>query len=317
MTDNTPDGAGRPLRVGVQLPTVDGFGIGFGDFVPAARLAEELGFDSVWVGDHLSFRAPVVESFVALATAAAVTSRVGLGTGVLIPPLRQPVWTAKQISSLQAVSADRLVLGVGVGGEFAAEWDAAGVPRSERGQRMDSFLAALPAMLSGREVELGAPWHAKIPPLTPFGALPPVWVGGRKDVALRRAARFGAGWLGVWHDVASLTARKERLHAMAAETGVPVPPMALQVLVHPTPAADQGDAEMGIFMEQIYGIPYGQVQRFCVGGDEEALVERLGALVEVGLDTIVLIPAVRNQVDELPGLGRVAEALRVKGAVRA
>lgn len=298
------------LHVGVQLPTVDGFGIGFGDFVPAARLSEELGFDSVWVGDHLSFRAPVLESVVALATAAAVTSTVGLGTGVLIPPLRQPVWTAKQISSLQVASHNRMVIGVGVGGEFPGEWEAVGVPPSERGLRIESFLTALPAMLSGQAVDLGAPWDTAVPALTPFGAMPPLWIGGRKDVALRRAIRHNAGWLGVWHDVSTLTSRRERLIEIAAESAVPVPPMALQVLVHPSTAADQGHAEMGAFMEQIYGIPYEQVQRFCVGGDEATLVEKLGALVEVGLDTIVLIPAVRDLLADLPLLARVAGALR-------
>jgi alkanesulfonate monooxygenase SsuD/methylene tetrahydromethanopterin reductase-like flavin-dependent oxidoreductase (luciferase family) len=309
MTGVTVDLSGS-LSVGVQLPTVDGFGIGFADFLPMAQLAEELGFDSVWVGDHLSFRAPVLESFVALGMAAAVTTRVGLGTGVLIPPLRQPVWTAKQISSLQAASGNRVIIGAGVGGEFPGEWEAVGVPRSERGLRIESFLTALPEMLSGRHAKLGAPWNCEVPPLTPFGAMPPVWIGGRKDIALRRAVRHRAGWIGVWHDASTLTARRDRLVEFAAAEDVTRPPMALQVLVHPTTAADQGHAEMQAFMEKIYGIPYGDVQRFCVGGDEAALAEKLGSLVAVGLDSIVLIPAVRDQLSALPALARVAQALR-------
>jgi alkanesulfonate monooxygenase SsuD/methylene tetrahydromethanopterin reductase-like flavin-dependent oxidoreductase (luciferase family) len=300
------------LQVGIQLPATDGFGAGFDSFVPVARAAEERGFDGVWVGDHLSYNAPVLESFVALSAAAAVTDRVVLGLGVLVAALRQPAWTAKQISSLQALSGSRMALGVGVGGEFPGEWVAAGVPRAERGERTDSFLAALPGLLSGRPATLGRPWNADVPPLTPYGAIPPMWVGGRKDAALRRVIRHRTGWLGVWQDATTLAERSATLANLAEEHGIARPPIALQVLVHPTRAADRGRSAMKTYMEKLYGIPYERVERYCVGGDEHELIDRLGPLVEVGLHTLVLIPAVRKPLQDLPTLARVAEALRAR-----
>jgi alkanesulfonate monooxygenase SsuD/methylene tetrahydromethanopterin reductase-like flavin-dependent oxidoreductase (luciferase family) len=90
-----------------------------GDVAAAARHAEELGFESVWVIDQLvaGTGVPLLDSGIALATAAAATSRVGLGYGVLVVPLHPLVWLAKQVASLQHVSGGRLILGVGTGGD--------------------------------------------------------------------------------------------------------------------------------------------------------------------------------------------------------
>ena len=101
-------------EVGIQLPTIDPSRNSAQDLKAAAMLAEELGFDSVWVGDHLTFNAPVVEAFVAATLAATVTSRIQVGFGVLVAALRSPAWLAKQISSLQVVSGGRVDLGIGI-----------------------------------------------------------------------------------------------------------------------------------------------------------------------------------------------------------
>lgn len=301
---------GTRLEVGVQLPTTDGFGVGYVDVRIFARAAEDLGFDSIWVGDHFSFPAPVIESFVAATTVAAVTERVGVGFGVLLPALRHPGWIAKQLSSLQVVSGDRVSLGVGVGGEFPAEWAALGVPLSQRGARTDEFLRVLPSLMSGATTELGEPWNATVPPLTPHGKVPPLWVGGRKDVALRRAVRNGAGWLGVWLDAAGLAERAERLSDIAGELGQPVPPIGVEILVHPTEAADGGRAEMAAFMESIYGIPFERLEPYAVGGTEEEILGKIGRLVEAGATKLVMIPAVREPAVALPSLARIADRLR-------
>lgn len=306
-----PDGAvTRNLAVGLQLPTTDGFRVGYQDLRRIAAMAEDTGFDSVWVGDHFSFPAPVIESFVAATTAAAATKRVGVGFGVLLAAMRHPGWLAKQISSLQVVSDDRVILGVGVGGEFPDEWEALGVPIKRRGALTDEILDCLPGLLSGQPTQLGPPWDALVPPLTPFGRVPDLWVGGRKDVALRRAVRTGGGWLGVWLDAPALAERTVRLHEIAAEMGRPTPPVATEVLVHPTSAADGGQQEMKEFMEGVYGVPYERVQRYCLGGDEDALVQGVQTLVDEGVQTVILIPAVRDVVSALPSLSRVAERLR-------
>ncbi|HEY2298691.1 MAG TPA: LLM class flavin-dependent oxidoreductase [Jatrophihabitans sp.] len=129
-------------------------------------LVEEAGFDSLFVGDHLFAAGPSVDALALASSLAARTTRITIGTGVLQLALREPVAAAKQAATIDCLSGGRFVLGVGVGGEFEAEWSAVGVPRTGRGSRLD-------------ETRPGGP---------------PVWVGGRSDTALARAARH-QGWL--------------------------------------------------------------------------------------------------------------------------
>jgi len=123
---------------GVMLPTFDPFRTGPPPLARGAALAEDLGFDAGWVGDHLAFHPPVMDALGALCAAAASTRTLLLGTGVLLLPMRHPVWTAKQVATVDALAPGRVLLGVGVGGENPAEWEAAGVPVRERGRRLDA-----------------------------------------------------------------------------------------------------------------------------------------------------------------------------------
>jgi alkanesulfonate monooxygenase SsuD/methylene tetrahydromethanopterin reductase-like flavin-dependent oxidoreductase (luciferase family) len=277
---------------------------------PIAIAAEEAGFDSVWVGDHFSFNAPVVEAFIAAASAAAVTERVGIGFGVLVAALRHPGWAAKQLSSLQISSDNRVQLGVGVGGEFKSEWDAVGVPVSERAARTDAFLEVLPALLTGQSVDLGPPWNSTIPPLTPHGTVPPLWIGGRGDVALRRAIRHKGGWMGVWMNKEQVVERIEQLGKLACEQREPTPRVGLEIMVHVAPDANVAHRAMQDFMEPIYKIPYDRIRPYTVAGDEDEVVNHLADLVATGVATVVIIPASRDLAADLPGLTRVMDRLR-------
>jgi alkanesulfonate monooxygenase SsuD/methylene tetrahydromethanopterin reductase-like flavin-dependent oxidoreductase (luciferase family) len=302
----------REASIGIQLPTVDGFRRGYVDLRPTARRAEEVGLDSLWVGDHLVANAPIVESVVAVATAVAVTERIRVGFAVLLAAMRQPAWLAKQLSSLQAVSGGRIEVGVGVGGEIPAEWAAAEVPVRERGRRTDALLSVLPELLSGRTVQLPEPWQVEVPPLEPHGPTPPLWVGGRTDVALRRAVRHRAGWMGLWADEQRLRNCGERLREIAAELSAPVPTMGVQVLVHPCADGTRGQAETADFMEQVYRIPFAKLSRYALTGGTDAIAERLAGLVTAGAGTVVMIPALRDYLPHMDELGAIADAVRAR-----
>ncbi len=140
------------MRWGVLAPSFDPFGCGIPPVTAAARRAEQLGFDGLWVGDHLLCPAPVLDSLCSLAAAAAVTERIALGVSVLQLGLRSLVWTAKQLTTIDALAPGRLRLGVGVGGELPEELTAAGVSGSTRGRRLDEMLEVLPALLRGERV---------------------------------------------------------------------------------------------------------------------------------------------------------------------
>ncbi|MFC7591703.1 LLM class flavin-dependent oxidoreductase [Nonomuraea antimicrobica] len=119
----------------------------------AARHVEDVGLDGVWHGDHLAIGAPTLDAPIVLATAATATSRIRIGTSVFVPAIRPLAWAAKQIATLQYVSGDRLVLGVGSGGG-AGQWAAAGVTYAQRGRRTDTALELLPRLLAGEPTRL-------------------------------------------------------------------------------------------------------------------------------------------------------------------
>ena len=180
--------------------------------VRRARMAEELGFEALWVGDHIALPSdgpyppeqPRLEAVVALTYLAAVTSRVRLGVGVFVLPQRQPVLLAKQLSSIDALSRGRLSVGIGVG-YVDAELRALGASLADRGARTDEYLAAMRALwdaptptFSGRFVSFADVIQRPRPVQTPH---PPVVIGGHSPAAYRRAVQSGNGWYGWQLDV--------------------------------------------------------------------------------------------------------------------
>jgi alkanesulfonate monooxygenase SsuD/methylene tetrahydromethanopterin reductase-like flavin-dependent oxidoreductase (luciferase family) len=151
-----------------------------------------------------------------------VTERITIGFGVMLLALRPVAWTAKQISTLQRLSGDRLVLGVGTGNPAHGDagWRAAGVSYRERGGRTDEALRILPALVTGRPWNLDDGGRVQ---LAPGSTMPPVLVAGNGERPIRRAARYGDGSICVGpspQDVATAVAYLARL---AAEHDRPAP----------------------------------------------------------------------------------------------
>lgn len=182
------------LEIGVILPTStpDPERPILGDVRESARYAESVGLDSVWSTDHLVASAPLLDSSVVLATAAAVTERITVGYNVMLLALRPVAWAAKQVNTLQLVSNNRLVLGVGTGNPAHGDvgWRAAGVEYSERGRLTDEALAVLRDLIAGKPARVG---DLDVT-LSPGSPVPPIFVAGNGVRAHRRAARYGDGW---------------------------------------------------------------------------------------------------------------------------
>ncbi len=164
-----------------------------------ARRIEELGFDSIWSGDHISFHNPIFESLTLLASYIGVTSRVKLGTAVYLLALRSPAVAAKMSATLDVLSGGRLIFGVGAGGENPKEFELCGVPHKERGARVTEAIDVVrtlwrdtPASYEGRFTRFQA---VSIDPKPLQQPGPPIWVGGRSQAALARAGRQGDGWI--------------------------------------------------------------------------------------------------------------------------
>ena len=186
--------------------------------------AEELGFESLWVWDHILLGVdphfPIIESLTLLTAAAARTSRIKLGTGVLVLPLRNPVVLAKVLASLDQISKGRLILGV-ASGWYAREFDAVGVPFKRRGKVMDQNLEVLTRLLQEDSVRAEYPPHnlrsAVQFPKPLQKPRPPILVGGYVDAVLKRAAVSGDGWLTYFYTPENFTKSWNKVKAFARE----------------------------------------------------------------------------------------------------
>src|SRR4051812_27593425 len=163
--------------------------------------ADDAGLDRLCVGDHVTFKGGQGFDGLQNATAAAVlSSRIGIQTAVYLLPLRHPVPVARQVVTLAALAPGRFTFGVGVGGDDPAEMRACGADPATRGARTDEALAIVRRLIAGEVVsQRGRFFDLDSVCVLPPAAEPvPIVVGGRSTAALRRTARLGDGWLGVW-----------------------------------------------------------------------------------------------------------------------
>lgn len=209
------------MKFGVHLPQ-SGPAASAPAIAAVARHAEALGFSDVWVSDHIALPkgAPyppssyILEPLVALTWAAANTERVGLGTTVLVLPLRPPVLLAKMLGSLDLMSGGRLTIGA-AGGWLAEEFAALGVPFEERGARTDETIDLLRRCWSEDPIDAVAPKTGvrmsamRLKPQP--GRHIPIWVGGHSEAAFRRAVEVGDGWHGAFQDPAPTAEMTDRL----------------------------------------------------------------------------------------------------------
>ena len=196
------------------------FGVGAladpGALADVARLAEDLGYHSVFVADHvivprtLASKYPYsrdggfpyepdrdwLDPLVALGFLAGRTSRIRIGTSITVLPMRHPIITAKQVATADHLSGGRVIFGVGVGW-MAEEFRMLGESFEDRGRRMDEYLALVKTLWT----EKNPSFHGREYQLTDCAITPkpvqrplPVWIGGDSPAALRRAARLGDGW---------------------------------------------------------------------------------------------------------------------------
>ncbi|MFF3748949.1 TIGR03619 family F420-dependent LLM class oxidoreductase [Streptomyces sp. NPDC002018] len=254
------------MRIGFTLPQIGALAHYPREVARFAQQAEQLGADSLWVGDRLlapvnptvgygggdtipaAFHA-LLDPFVLLSVAAVSTERVQIGTNVLNAPWYPPALLARSLTSIDLVSGGRLVLGFGVGWS-PEEYVAAGVPMVERGARLDECLDALDAYWSQNPVEYrGRHWtvpatYADLKPVQ--RPRPPIYLGGYSPAAMGRAARRADGWLPVvrpgygtpWEfDAAQINGPVDQLRNRAVEHGRDPSQLDLVLRVYPTEEA--------------------------------------------------------------------------------
>ena len=193
------------MRYGVAIPHANRFASAAA-LDRMAAVVEDLGFDSLWTSDHIivpegSSYIPeqMLEPLAALSHLAARTTHVTLGISVLVIPYRDPVFTAKYLSTLDVLSGGRLVLGVGIGW-LKEEFQALGASFEERGAQTDEYLAVIRNLWETDTSSFDGKWkHYDTMRMFPKAAIDrrgtiPIWVGGNAGAAQRRAAKLGDGW---------------------------------------------------------------------------------------------------------------------------
>jgi probable F420-dependent oxidoreductase len=285
------------------------------EFLAGVRTAEALGYDSVWVGDHVLWPVFWPEPLVLLSAAAAVTERIHLGSGVLLAALRGAAPLAKQTATLQWLSGGRFRLGVGAGGEYPREFEASGVPLEERGRRLDATLEALLALWSGETVSLhnaaidvdGARLDVVPEPRIP------VWAGGRSRAAQRRAARFGDAWMPFVITPEAFAEGWAYVRAEAARLGRD--PASIRPAVQLWGQFDDDLAEalgtIAARIESTYRTPFDRFERYTVYGDASMWVPRLREYVDAGVRHFNFVFAGGDRLSQLARIAsEVIPALR-------
>jgi probable F420-dependent oxidoreductase len=258
-----------------------------------ARTAEDLGYDYLLTGEHVSFYGPVANTLISLAAAAGATERIKLMSGIVLVPLYPPALLAKQIATLDVVSGGRYSFGVGVGGENPREFEACGVPVKERGARTNEALEVINRLLTEKDVSFEGRFTKMegitISPSPLQKPRPPFWVAGRKDVAMKRTAKYADGWLPYMYTPEMLADSMTKLAQYGEEYGRPGAVrggLFVFTCVHEDRATALDLANQQLSRQ--YNQDFSKlVEKYTIAGSPEDCQRRLREYVDAGARTVM------------------------------
>ena len=263
-----------------------------------ARLAEELGFDSVWVCDHIAWPPTVASKYPysddgafasppdlpwfdpigSLFLVAGCTERVKLGSTVLVLGYRPPLLTAKAMASLDALSDGRVILGVGIGW-MKEEFDVLSMPFDHRGARADEQLDLFRVLFTEPRPKYDGTYYT-VPEIgfepKPVRGTVPIWVGGKSEPAFRRTARFGDAFHAAFQPVSEVAAAWRRVRELCEEQGR---------------SPDEVRLTMRLYLDPDGSMPPPK----SIAGSPEQMIDTVGAWSEIGVDHIVLDPGINRE----------------------
>ena len=261
---------------------------------------EELGFESIWVWDHILLGVdphfPIIDALTLLTAVAARTEKIKLGTGILVLPLRNPLVLAKQLSSMDLISKGRLVLGM-ASGWYKREFEAVGIDFHKRGKIMDQNLEILQRLWTEDMVTGEFPPHNMRQSVMfpkPFQKpRPPILIGGYVDPVLKRAALGGDGWLTYFYTPESFTEDWAKVRAFAEEGGKdPDTLQSTNQLPIIVGERDKVEADMNEWLntEWDFASWSKSTPDSAIIGTVDECVEQLQAHVDTGIDRIIFVP---------------------------
>jgi alkanesulfonate monooxygenase SsuD/methylene tetrahydromethanopterin reductase-like flavin-dependent oxidoreductase (luciferase family) len=272
------------VEFGLKLPDHE-------DIVRFARRAESLDLDYVFQGEHVFFHGPVSNSLIDLSFAAAVTERLKLLSSVTLIPLYPAALLAKMVASIAVNSKGRFNLGVGVGGEFAAEFAACGVSVKERGRITDASMNVMMKLWRGEPIGpfegSGDDSGVSLNPLPPGGKIP-VWVGGRSSATIERAVRIGDWWMPYFYSLDKFKRDRTQLAERAAQLGRPCPKAALHAFLMLSANKQAAIADASRILSQVYNqkLDHTTIERLCIVGNAADCIEQIQKFLDAGAETL-------------------------------
>ena len=257
---------------------------------------EELGYDILTTGEHILFFRPILDTVTVLAYAAAVTTKIKLLPSTIILPLRHPTMMAKELTSIDILSKGRLIASVGIGGDYPREFEACGISMKERGVRANEGIEIIRNYWKGERFD----YQGKIFQLQDVDMLPgpvqkngpPLWVCGRSDPAMRRAARLGDGWQPYMYTPQQLAESVTKVTDFAGEAGRELnDDFAYTSFVYVSMHDDVQEARKRAIEQLSYrfNMPFEKiVDKYCAFGPAERIIENLRAYAQAGANHIIV-----------------------------
>jgi probable F420-dependent oxidoreductase len=297
------------MKLGICLPHY-GRPIEVPRILEVARHAEARGLDSIWVTDHVVvpnetnviYREDMLDPLAVLPWLAGVTSRIALGTSVVILPYRSPIPVAKLLASVDVLSGGRLLVGAAIGW-LEGEFEALGVPFKERVSRTEEALELFRTLWTQEHPKLQTRRHrlqdVTVSPMPLQKPRPPIYVGGGSEGALRRVARFGDGWHATSSTVEQFRQGVETVRRYWTEAGrAGTPAVSLRI-----PIMIEGVHRTAVDLAFLRG-------RHVIGGSVAQILEELRGFRDAGCEHIALEVSYSTYPTILETIDVIAERLR-------
>jgi len=287
---------------GIHLPSSN---VNFRDIVAYATRCEELGFESVWVADHILAGASggLYEPLTSLAALSGATKKIHLGTSVLIASLRNPVLLADITGTIQEASGGRFMLGVGVGWD-RSEFETLGVRFEKRGAITDECLEIMRGLWKGEAFSFeGEHFTVKDARIgTSPKQLPPIWIGGNSHSAIRRAARYDA-WFPTDPTLDEIRRGRAELTQQAKPTDVHMVAAHVYLVMEDTAVEAERSAT---FLSEQTGETISKIMEWAIVGDFNAAKERIVDYVDAGVQYFVFsLPFTKRYEESLEKVTRL------------
>jgi alkanesulfonate monooxygenase SsuD/methylene tetrahydromethanopterin reductase-like flavin-dependent oxidoreductase (luciferase family) len=308
----TRNDSAAPVRIGL-FPAGLEAGTGNPDRLRETlrRIADE-GVDHICVGDHVSFFVGAgSDGLISATQLLSLQSDMPVYVALYLLPLRHPVVVARQLATIAETAPGRLTLGVGIGGEDPHEMDVCGVDPATRGRRMDECLQILRGLADGSPFTFHGEFFTLddaqiVPPPSPSI---PLVVGGRSTPAIRRAARFGDGWLGIWVSPRRFGEVRDQIASAVGVSDATRFDHALNVWCGFGSTRERARDPLAAQMQRFYQMPFEPFERYSPYGTPEDVASFLHPYVEAGCSVFNIIPCASDDDRAIAAVGEVRELL--------